>query len=62
MVRFVLQAKLGRQSLAAMHRPTKRKFSYLVDNLPDLWFKTHIQHPISLIQDKVCDALQVGDT
>ena len=45
-----------------MHGPTKRKLGYLVDNLPDLWFKTHIQHPVSLIQDKVCDALQVGDT
>lgn len=35
---------------------------YLIHNLSDLWLKAHIQHPICLIKNKVCDALEVGHT
>lgn len=30
-----------------------RGHSVLLHNTTDLWFKTHIQHPVSFIQDQV---------
>ena len=47
---------------AEMLGAEEKALSYLIDNLSDLWLKTHIQHPVCFIKDQVCDSLQVCDT